>query len=291
MKLSDADRWEPETELGRLGLGGQDLGSYQAFWDRSAELDAIRSIADSDSDESFETSGAVDAEAIRPFLPAEGTFLEIGCGIGRVLQHVAPLCREVHGIDISAEMVTRGQERLRHLENVHFWHGNGYDLEPFDDARFDVVYCGFVFQHMPKTTVFNYLLEVHRVLKPDGVFRFQVPNILRDDQFDAFRHFVQPYFVHHPYPMNFYTPAEIVQLAVKARFWVEDLTGDIVVRARKRQRAGVARGLADHDLSLLQGDNLFGLEKRAAGVPSGRALTRLARRGLRRLHRALPKGR
>jgi ubiquinone/menaquinone biosynthesis C-methylase UbiE len=263
MKLSDADRWEPESALGRLGLEGQDLTSHQVFWDRSAELDAIRSIADQDTDESFESSGTVDAEAIRPYLPADGAFLEIGCGIGRVLQHVASMCREVHGLDISAEMVKRGEERLRHLPNVHLSHGNGYDLEPYADDRFDVVYCGFVFQHMPKTTVYNYLLETHRVLKPDGVFRFQVPNILRSDQFHAFRHFAQPYFLDHPYPMHFYTPVEIVQLAVRAGFWVEELTGEIVVRARKREQAGVAPGaIADEDLSLLEGDHLLGLEER-----------------------------
>ncbi len=180
MKLSDADHWEPETALARLALAGQDLASHRAFWDRAAEVDAIRSIADQESDQSFESSGVVDAEAVRPFLPADGAFLEIGCGIGRVLQHLASMCREVHGLDISAEMIKRGEERLRHLPNVHLWHGNGYDLEPFGDERFDVVYCGFVFQHLPKTTVYNYLLETYRVLKPEGVFRFQVPNILQN---------------------------------------------------------------------------------------------------------------
>jgi len=264
MKLSDADHWEPETALARLALAGQDLASHRAFWDRAAEVDAIRSIADQESDQSFESSGVVDAEAVRPFLPADGAFLEIGCGIGRVLQHLASMCREVHGLDISAEMIKRGEERLRHLPNVHLWHGNGYDLEPFGDERFDVVYCGFVFQHLPKTTVYNYLLETYRVLKPEGVFRFQVPNILQNDQFHAFTHFAQPYFVHHPYPMHFYTSVEIVQLTTKAGFWVEELTSDIVVRARKREQAGVASAIAEGgNLSLLlEGDNLFRLQER-----------------------------
>ena len=104
MKLSDA-HWEPETALCRLGLEGQDLASHQAFWDRSAEVDAIRSIADPGDDESFESSGIVVAESMRPLLSPDSVLLEIGCGIGRVLQHVAPMCREVHGVDISAEMV------------------------------------------------------------------------------------------------------------------------------------------------------------------------------------------
>lgn len=247
MKLSDSDRWLPEAALDRLGLEGEDLASYQHFWDRAAQLDAVRAISDQDSDESFETSGIVDAEGLAPFLPPDCRFLEIGCGIGRVLQHMAPRCREVHGVDISAEMVKRGQERLAHLPNVHLHHGNGYDLALFDDVSVDVCYCAFAFQHMPRTTVFNYLVEIHRVLRPGGVLRFQVPNILRDDQFTAFQYFSRPWFVLHPYPMNFYTQFEIVSLAIKAGFWVEEASGDIVVVARKQEQAGVAAGLPHQD--------------------------------------------
>jgi SAM-dependent methyltransferase len=156
-----------------------------------------------------------------------------------------------------------GEERLAHLANVHLWHGNGYDLEVFEGDQFDLVYCGLVLQHMPKTTVYNYLLETHRVLKPQGRFRFQVPNILATSSSTSSGTFTQPYFVHHPYPMHFYSPAEIVQLATKAGFWVEELDGDILVQARKREQAGVAPAIAERDdLSLLEGDTLIGLRER-----------------------------
>jgi ubiquinone/menaquinone biosynthesis C-methylase UbiE len=255
VKLSDTHGWTPDTALERLALKGQDLSSYQAFWDRSAEVDAIRAIADQDSDESFTSSGVEDAEGIRPLLPSDGVFLEIGCGIGRVLQHMASMCREVHGVDISAEMIKRGRQRLRYLSNVHFHEGNGYDLEPFQSNSVDVVYCAFVFQHMPKTSVFNYLQEIYRVLKPEGVIRFQVPNLLQHEQFESFKHFAEPHFVHHPYPMHFYTPAEVIQLTTRAGFWVEELTDDIMVRARKRKHAGVA-------LDIAGGDDLVDLKAR-----------------------------
>jgi hypothetical protein len=75
MKLSDTHGWTPDTALERLALEGQDLSSYQAFWDRSAEVDVIRAIADQDSDESFTSSGVEDAEGIRPLLPRTAPFL------------------------------------------------------------------------------------------------------------------------------------------------------------------------------------------------------------------------
>jgi hypothetical protein len=63
--------------------------------------------------------------------------------------------------------------------------------------------------------------------------------------------------------MHFYSPAEIVQLATKAGFWVEELDGDILVQARKREQAGVAPAIAERDdLSLLEGDTLIGLRER-----------------------------
>ena len=53
--------------------------------------------------------------------------------------------------------------------------------------------------------------------------------------------------MHHPYPMHFYTPAEVIQLTAKAGFWVEELTDDIMVRARKRKQAGIGLDIADGD--------------------------------------------
>jgi hypothetical protein len=47
--------------------------------------------------------------------------------------------------------------------------------------------------------------------------------------------------------MHFYTPAEVIQLTTKAGLWVEELTDDIMVRARKRKQAGTAAGIADDD--------------------------------------------
>ncbi|PYK80676.1 MAG: hypothetical protein DME38_02515 [Verrucomicrobia bacterium] len=44
--------------------------------------------------------------------------LEIGCGVGRVGRHVAPLCQQWIGCDVSANMLRFAAERLRDLTNV-----------------------------------------------------------------------------------------------------------------------------------------------------------------------------
>jgi hypothetical protein len=65
------------------------------------------------------------------------------------------------------------------------------------------------------------------------VLRFQVPNLLRDDHFLAFHHFTQPWFVEHPYPMNYYTPSEVSSMLGHAGFRLEDIDDFMIVVARK----------------------------------------------------------
>jgi SAM-dependent methyltransferase len=165
------------------------------------------------------------------------------------------MCGDVHGVDIAAEMVKQDEQRLRHLPDLRFWHGNGYDLELFEDDRFDVVYCGLVLQHMPRTTAYHYLVETSQVLKPEGVVRFRGPNILREEQFKRLPVLHPAVLRPPPAPDALLLPAEIVRLATKAGFWVEELDGGVVVQARKRGRPGVDPGIAHrNDFSVLEGD-------------------------------------
>jgi SAM-dependent methyltransferase len=241
MKLTDPTRGLKQTPLENVALEADTLDGHRDFWDRSAGVDSLTAILANGDERSFRTSGQAEAEALRPFIDDDALVLDIGCGTGRVMEHLASWCREVHGVDISAKMVEQGRERLAHLPNVHFHHGNGYDLSGCEDASFDVVYSMVALQHMPRTVAYNYLLEAHRVLKPDGVLWFYVPNLLRDDAFAAFHHFAQPWFVEHPYPMNFYTPQEVGRLVAAAGLWLEDLNDEMRVRARKTGGPGVSQ--------------------------------------------------
>jgi ubiquinone/menaquinone biosynthesis C-methylase UbiE len=232
-KMTDATWGLLGTDLEGVTLEGEQLGAYRDFWERSAKVDAIRAISDQGDEESFEVSGRTDAGALAALLSPGSSVLEIGCGMGRVMRHLAAACGRLHGIDISEAMVARGRERLAHLPNVSFEVGNGYDLAPFESGSLDLVYSLYALQHMPKTTAYNYLAESARVLRPEGLLRIQVPNILRDDHFLAFHHFTQPWFVEHPYPMHYYTPSEIMSLLGRAGFRLDDLDDHMIVLARK----------------------------------------------------------
>jgi SAM-dependent methyltransferase len=276
MKLTDPTHGLKRTPLEAVALEGETLDAHRDFWDRSARVDSLNAIA-ADSDEgSFQSSGRAEAEALRRFVGADDTVLDIGCGTGRVMEHLGPRCREVHGIDISQQMVEEGRARLAHLPNVHFHVGNGYDLAGFGDGSFDVAYSIVALQHMSRAVAYNYLLESHRVLRQDGVLWFYVPNLLRDDGFAAFHHFSQPWFVSHPYPMNFYTPQEVGRLVVAAGFWLEDLNDEMRVTARKTGVAGISDQAAP-----LAGPPDAGQQRLPGRSTIGRRLRRIASGGQR----------
>jgi SAM-dependent methyltransferase len=188
--------------------------------------------------------GTARPRVIREFLHPEATVVEIGCGIGRILQHVAPLCRQATGYDISPGMIKIASERLADIPNVDFHVGNGYDLHELSDDSVDVVYSNFVFQHCPRTITYNYLLEANRVLRPGGRLCFHVPDLLIEEHFLGFHHFAQPEFASRPYPMNYFTPSEITQLLLRAGFYVERMDPSIVIWATKGT-PGVAKDVQD----------------------------------------------
>ena len=102
--------------------------------------------------------------------------LEIGCGTGRLLSFFAPQVRQVAGIDASDGMLGVAERRLAELDlaNVTIATGDALNLA-FEDQSFDLVYSILVINLIPDYgDVFK---EVRRVLRSDGTFLFNVPNM------------------------------------------------------------------------------------------------------------------
>ena len=107
-------------------------------------------------------------------MPSRMRILEIGCGAGRMTRPLAELFGEVHGVDISSEMIAQARTSLAGCSNVKLHQNTGTDLALFGDAEFDFVFSAIVFQHIPrKSIVENYVREAHRVLRPGSVFKCQ----------------------------------------------------------------------------------------------------------------------
>jgi SAM-dependent methyltransferase len=100
--------------------------------------------------------------------------LEIGCGPGRLMKPLSRHFSEIHGVDVSDEMIRLARERLRDVPHAHAHATNGASLAQFAGQSFDFVYSYAVFQHIPsRDVVLAYMSEISRVLKPGGIFRGQ----------------------------------------------------------------------------------------------------------------------
>lgn len=107
--------------------------------------------------------------------------LEIGCGPGRLLRPMSAHFGEIHGVDISDEMVARARKRLAAVPHAHVHVARQSNLEMFASDSFDFVYSYAVFQHIPsRDVVLGYLRETWRVLKPGGYMRCQINGLPED---------------------------------------------------------------------------------------------------------------
>ncbi len=106
--------------------------------------------------------------------------LEIGCGPGRLMRPMSRHFGEIHGVDVSDEMVQQARDKLQDIPHAHAHHASGSDLALFPADHFDFVYSYAVFQHIPSAeVVFSYLRETIRVLKPGGFARLQINGLPR----------------------------------------------------------------------------------------------------------------
>jgi SAM-dependent methyltransferase len=107
--------------------------------------------------------------------PKSMKVLEIGCGSGRITRALAEVFGEVYAVDISGEMIRQATEALRDVPNAHVFQNSGSDLAILGEIQVDFAFSYIVFQHIPsREVIFNYVREVHRLLRPGGLFKFQV---------------------------------------------------------------------------------------------------------------------
>ena len=111
--------------------------------------------------------------------PLDLRILEIGCGVGRMTRMLSRIFGQVTGIDISEEMIRQARRNTADLANVELLVGDGGTLAGLADAGYDFAFSFIVFQHIPSYAVMaSYCREVFRVLKPGGLFKFQVQGYL-----------------------------------------------------------------------------------------------------------------
>jgi ubiquinone/menaquinone biosynthesis C-methylase UbiE len=112
--------------------------------------------------------------AARLNVDANGSVLELACGTGiltRVLRDRLPATTKLVATDLNEPMFRNAAQKFKQGEAVEWQQADAASL-PFDNESFDAVVCQFGIMFVPDKALCA--REVHRVLKPGGVFLFNV---------------------------------------------------------------------------------------------------------------------
>lgn len=170
------------------------LRKMRQDWDERARENARYYVATTRqqwTDEEFFASGqrTVEEQILNDMvnicqekLPQEMRVIEIGCGAGRITRALSNVFGEVHGVDVSGEMVELARQALKDRPNAFVYQNNGKDLDVLPPGSYDFAFSTIVFQHIPsREVIYNYVREVHRLLRPGALFKFQVQGDVTTD--------------------------------------------------------------------------------------------------------------
>jgi SAM-dependent methyltransferase len=165
--------------LDRLEQNWQALGEQDPLW-------AILSVPAKrgggwDLDEFF-ASGESDLAEVMVMLEnqqipvARDRALDFGCGVGRLTRALATHFRFCDGVDLASSMIEHAKQLRGIPDGVRFHHNEAIDLRLFESGSFDFLLSLYVLQHMEPELMRGYIAEFVRVLRPNGVAYFNVPD-------------------------------------------------------------------------------------------------------------------
>lgn len=162
------------------------IQQMRSFWDRSTELDTKYAVVDGSgmgSADGFEQAALGETNWFvlndKTFLdgksPAKLSILEVGCGHGRLLKHLAAAFKTVHGADGSPMRFMEARFRFRDTPNVRLTQTDGRSLRQYPDDFVDRSFAHGVFVHIhSRTVIINYIKEMARVTKKGGLIKFDI---------------------------------------------------------------------------------------------------------------------
>lgn len=166
------------------GLAG-DAGRLGEQWERNALEDPLWVILTDPTragrrwtEAEFFATGELEWPRIAALLDSvgatpdpRGSYVDFGCGVGRISRQLSRVFRTGVGIDVSEQMVTVAR---RFNADLEFVVNRAPDLRFIPDASVAFVYSHLVLQHLTPALQEAFVREFLRILAPGGIAAFQV---------------------------------------------------------------------------------------------------------------------
>lgn len=144
-------------------------------------------------------------DLVLSLLDTAETLLDVGCSDGSLILKARNIFKEIYGIDISQSRINNAKqitaEKFPNDRDIHLSVCNINNKIDFPDDLFDVVTSIAVIEHI--FDPYFVVGEIHRVLKKDGIFIVNVPNIA------YIKHRIRLLFGHLPVTSSAYNWKEI----------------------------------------------------------------------------------
>lgn len=101
----------------------------------------------------------------------KGKLLDVGCSNGDFSETLIKDGLDCYGLEYMDEAIKESEEK-----GIKVARGSFLEKFPFEDGFFDIVFAGEVIEHTINDDKF--LLEINRVLKPEGTLILTTPNLV-----------------------------------------------------------------------------------------------------------------
>lgn len=149
--------------------------------------------------------------------------LDVGCGEGRMYDHLTQTKSEIHGLDISETAIKFCMEKGYTTANVCYIDQETF---PYEDNSFESAICFETLEHL--VDPIHALAEINRVIKPEGLLGITCPNVgfflsrifFLAGHFTDLRDVAQP-----PLHLRFFTKRTLSNLLERTGFKIVKVAG------------------------------------------------------------------
>ena len=138
------------------------MNKTQIFWDKQAKKF-------DDSEKQFEPASRELIARTKEYLNANDNVLDFGCATGTKTLELADAIKHIHGLDISAEMISEATKKKNkvNVKNVSFSQGTIFN-DDLEKASFEKIIAHAIIHLLDDSE--EVIQRIHELLKPGGLF-------------------------------------------------------------------------------------------------------------------------